>query len=104
MKEPLTEIKKHGLLSGLIFMMFDRVADRLGEDETRRMLVLSMAAIDRMRSAMRLILRKMLIPMCKALKKGMGEREQLIWSRTEAKATGRRNNWRKGVEKRMEGV
>ena len=81
LKEPLLEVKKHGLLSGLIFMMFDRLADRLGENERRRMLVLSMVAIDRIRSRMRLVLRKKLIPRCKRLKKGMGKRERLIWSR-----------------------
>ena len=93
MKEPLLEIKDNRFMSALIFMMLWRVEAQLKENEVRRMLVLSMVGMDRMRSAMRLSLRKKLTLKCKLIKEVEGKREKLIWSRREAKAKENGNKW-----------
>ena len=102
MKEYLLEIKKNGFLSGLIFMMLVKVEKKLGKEQVRRMLVLSMAAMDHMRSAMRLYLRKKLILKCKLIKEVEGKRKRLIWRRREAKAKENGEKWKEKVEGRVE--
>ena len=102
LKEPLLEIKQNGFMLGLILMMVLKVERELGEEEVRRMTVLSMVGIDGMRSAMRLVLRKKLILKCKLVKELEGKREKLVWSRREAKAKENGQKWKERVEKRLE--
>ena len=102
LKEPLLEIKKNGFMSGLILMMLLKLEAQLEEEEVRRMLVLSMMGIDRMRSAMRLFLRKKLTLKCKLVNEVEGKRKKLIWSRREAKAREDGQKWRERVERKME--
>ena len=101
MKEPLLEIKDNRFMSALIFMMLWRVEAQLKENEVRRMLVLSMVGMDRMRSAMRLSLRKKLTLKCKLIKEVEGKREKLIWSRREAKAKENGNKLAERMERRL---
>ena len=102
LKESLVETKKNGFLSGLIFMMLLKVEKKLDGEQVRRMLVLSMAAMDRMRSAMRLYLRKKLILKCKLVREAEGRRKRLIWSRREGKAKEDGKKWKEKVEGRVE--
>ena len=85
-------------------MMFLRVEGGFEEKQRRRMLILSMVAIDRMRSAMRLTLRKMLILRCKLVRKVEGKRKRLIWSKKEAKAREKGSKWSKRVERKIEKI
>ena len=98
----MLEIKQNGFMSGLIFMILIMVERQLDEDEIRRMLLLSMVGVDRMRSAMRLFMRKKLVLKCKLVKEVDGKRKKLIWSRREAKARENGQKWKDRVERKME--
>ena len=89
-------------MSGLIFMMLLKVESELKDDQINRLFLLSMIAMDSMRSGMRLYLRKRLILKCKLIKEPEGKRKKLIWSKREAKAKENGKKWKERVERKLE--